>query len=91
MGVVFAKRCEFLVVSLKEGFGVGFRWVGGVVFLWKRREKRKGLGTVGGGVGTRRGAGKSLRTRLSKLLFVRSGTTDPVQFERRFKQGPFCL
>ena len=28
-GVVFAKGCELLVVSLRNGFGVGFRGVGG--------------------------------------------------------------
>ena len=32
-------------MSLREGFGVGFRMVGGrVVLLWKRREKEKGWG-----------------------------------------------
>ena len=55
----------FLLVSLGEGFGVGFRWVVGV--LWKMREKGKELGRVGGGVGTGKGTGKSMRTYLPKL------------------------
>ena len=45
--------------------GVGFRWV----FLWKLKEKGKGVGRVGGGVGTDKGTGKSMPTRLSKLPF----------------------
>ena len=28
-GVIFAKGCEFLLVSLGEGFEVGFRWAAG--------------------------------------------------------------
>ena len=44
-------------MSLGEGFGVGFRGVGGVVFLWKMWEKGKGVGRVGTGKGT----GKSMR------------------------------
>ena len=35
-------------MSLGEGFRVGFRAVAGEGFLWKLREKRKGLGRVGG-------------------------------------------
>ena len=46
-GVVLAKGCEFLLVFLGEGFGVGFRGVVGAVFLWKMREKGKGVGRVG--------------------------------------------
>ena len=38
-------------MSLKEGFGVGFRWVVGVVFLWKIKEKGEGAGEGGVGVG----------------------------------------
>ena len=53
-------------MSLKEGFGVGFRWVvGGVGFLWETREKGKWLGRVGVGWGH----SKSTRMRLSKLPF----------------------
>ena len=39
-------------------------WVEGVVgggFLWKMREKGKGVGRLGGGVGTGKGTGKSMR------------------------------
>ena len=34
---------------------------GGAVFLWKIREKGKGVGRVGGGAGTGEGTGKSIR------------------------------
>ena len=34
---------------------------GGAVFLWKRREKGKGVGRVGAGVGTGKGTRKSMR------------------------------
>ena len=44
LGVVFEKGCEFLLVSLGEGFGVGFRWVLGGGFLWKMRENGEGGG-----------------------------------------------
>ena len=60
--------CEFLVVSLKEGSGVGFRW-GGVGFPVENEGKGKGVGRVGCGVGTGKGTGKSMCTRLSKLPF----------------------
>ena len=60
-GVVFAKGCEFLLVFLGEGFGVGFRVVVGEGFLWKMCEKGKGVRRVGGGVGTGKGTGKSMR------------------------------
>ena len=70
-GVVFAKGCEFLLVSLEEGFGVGLRWVEGSNFLWGMRGKGKGAGRVG--VGTGKGTGKSMRTRLSKLPFIGTG------------------
>ena len=43
------------------GFGDGFRGGGGAVFLWKVRGKGKGVGRVGGGVGTSQGTGKSMR------------------------------
>ena len=46
-GVVFAKGCEFLLVSLGRDLRVGFRWE--LFFLWKMREKGKGVGRVGGG------------------------------------------
>ena len=49
-----AKGCEFSLVSLgevPEGFGVGFRWVVGMVFLWKMRAKGEGGGEGGGGGG----------------------------------------
>ena len=52
-GVVFslaAKGREFLVVSLGEGFSGGG---GGVVFLWRMREKGKGVGRVTGWGGDR--------------------------------------
>ena len=68
-GVVFAKGWQFPLVSLGEGFRVGFRGVAGVVLLWKMREKGKGVGRVGGGVGTAKGTGKSTRMHLSKLPF----------------------
>ena len=45
----------FLLVSLGERFGIGFRWVGGVSF----RKKREGGGK--GGVKTGKGTGKSMR------------------------------
>ena len=60
-GVVFAKVCEFLLVSLGKGFGVRFRWVVGVVFLCVMRKKGGGVRRVGGGVGTSKGTGKSMR------------------------------
>ena len=45
-----------------EGFGVGFREVVGVVFLWKNKGKGKGVRRGGGvGVGTGKGTGKSMR------------------------------
>ena len=47
----------------------GFLWVVGSSFLWKMTEKGKGVGRAGGGVGTDKGTGKSMRTRLSKLPF----------------------
>ena len=43
---------------------------GGVVCLWEMREKGKGVGNEGNGVGTDKGTGKSMRMRLSKLLFT---------------------
>ena len=58
------------MVSLGEGFGIGFRWVvGGGFHVKKMGDKGKGMGRVGGGVGTGKGTGKSMRTRLSKLPF----------------------
>ena len=39
---------------------------GGWVFLWKMREKGKGVGRVVGGVGTGKGTGESMRTIPSK-------------------------
>ena len=51
-------------MSLREGFGVGFRWVGGGGFPLVNVGKGEG-----GGEGTSKGTGKSMRTRLSKLLF----------------------
>ena len=56
-------------MSLGEGLGVGFRGGGGF-FLWKIREKGKGVGMLGGGEGTGKGTRKSMRTRLSKLPFL---------------------
>ena len=63
--------CELLtLVPLREGFGIGFRWVVGMVFfLWKMREKGKRGGEGGGRGGDGKGSGKSMRTRLSKLPF----------------------
>ena len=46
------------MLSLWEGFGVGFR--------------RGSGGWKGGGVGTRKGTGKSMRTRLSKPAFQKN-------------------
>ena len=62
------------------GFRVGFRWVGGVVLLWKMREKGMGFGCGGGGLGTSKGTGKSIRTRLSKLPFMRTGKNNKLNF-----------
>ena len=56
----FAKRCEFLLVSLGEGFGIGFREVVGGGFPVKMREKGKGVGGGAVGVGTGKGTGKSM-------------------------------
>ena len=68
-GVVVAKGCEFLLLSLGEGFGVGFRGWWGVAFLWKMREKGEGVGRVGV-VGTCKGtASQCARARLPKLPF----------------------
>ena len=49
------------------GWGSGAWW--GVVFQCKIKAKGKGVGRVGGGVGTDKGTGKPMRTRLSKLPF----------------------
>ena len=51
------------MVSLGEGFGVGFKGVAGGGFPVGKR------GKTGRGWGGRRGTGKSIRTRLSKLSF----------------------
>ena len=61
-------------MSLGNGLGSGSREGGSVVFfLWKVREEGKGMDRVGGGgVGTGKGTGKSMRTRLSKLPFRQS-------------------
>ena len=49
-GVVFAKGCEFLLLSLGKGFGVGFRGWWGAVSCGKKRENGEGVsGGVGGG------------------------------------------
>ena len=64
-GVVFAKGCEFLLVSLGEGFGVRFRWVvGGGLPVGNEGTEEAG-GEWGGDRQKR--TGKSMRTRLSKL------------------------
>ena len=54
-GVVFAKGCEFLLVSLGEGFGVVFRGVVGGGFLLENEGKGEGGGEGG------KGTGKSMR------------------------------
>ena len=54
-GAVFTKGCGFLLVSLGERFGVGFRWVVGVC-----EGNGKGVGRVVGGMGTGKGTGKSM-------------------------------
>ena len=51
--VVFAKGCEFLLVSLGEGFGVGFRGVVGDCFLVENEGKGE-WGGEGGAVGCAR-------------------------------------
>ena len=60
----------FLLVSLGEGFGVGFRRVVGGSFLVENKGKG---GRGGGGWGVvwepAKGTGKSMRTRLSNLPF----------------------
>ena len=50
---------------------------GGWVCCGKIREKRKRVGRVGSGVGTRKGTGKSMRTRLSKLPFSKLPLVSP--------------
>ena len=55
-GLVFAKECEFLLVSLGEGFGAGSGgWWGGcpVENKGKGEEVREGFGVEGGGKGDR--------------------------------------
>ena len=49
MGVVFAKGCEFLLMSLGEGFGV--RWVVGGGFSAAENKGKKGTGCGEGGGG----------------------------------------
>ena len=49
--------------------GEGFRWVVGVVFLWKMRAKGKGVGRVGCGEGTGKGTGKSMRAVVKTTLY----------------------
>ena len=57
-------------MSLGEGFGGGFRGIGGgVVSLWEVRGKGQGVGRVGGWGGAGKGTGKSMHTCLSKLPF----------------------
>ena len=51
--------CEFLLVSLGEGFGSGSGGWGGLP-VENKGKKGKGMGRVGGGVGTCKGTGKSL-------------------------------
>ena len=46
-----------------------------MVFLWKMREKGKRVGE--GGVGTGKGTGKSMRTRVSKLSFSKLPFSKP--------------
>ena len=49
-------------MSPGEWFGVGFRWMVGVVFLWKSLGKEEGGGEGGGGWGgTGKETGKSMR------------------------------
>ena len=67
--VVFAKGCEFLLVSLGEGFEVRFRWVGWGVFQWKMRERGRGWGGMGGGVGTGKGTASQCARVCRKLPF----------------------
>ena len=57
-------------MSLGEGFRFGFRGVAGVVFLWKIRQKGKGVGRVGGvGWGQAKEPASQCATRLSILPF----------------------
>ena len=57
-------------MSLGEGFGVGLRGVeGGAVFLWKAREKGKGVGRVGRWGGDRQRNRQVNAQALSKLRF----------------------
>ena len=53
-------------MSLGEGFGVGFRWVVGAGFFVESEGKGE---EGGGGVGTSKRTGKSMRTCLSKPCF----------------------
>ena len=68
-GVVFAKGCDFSLVSMEGVWG----WVqvggGGWLSWWIMRAKGKVGGGWGRGVGADKGTGKSMRTRLSKLPF----------------------
>ena len=48
-GIVFAKGYEFLLVSVGEGFGVGFRWVGEGGFPVEKKGQGSGWGGWGWG------------------------------------------
>ena len=47
MGFPQTLRCKFLLESLGEGFGVGFRWVVGGGFLVESEGKGEGTGEGG--------------------------------------------
>ena len=57
-GGSFRKGVAVIIGLPGGGFQGRVQGVAGVVFLWKMREKGKG---VGGGVGTGKGTGKSMR------------------------------
>ena len=71
-------------MSLKEGFGVGFRGVVGDGLPVEHEGKGEG-GVEGGGVGTSKGTGKSIRKLLSKLPFSNLPFSSP-QYQRKIKR-----
>ena len=85
LGVIFAKGCEFLLVSLGEGFGVGFRRVAGGGFpVESEREKGNGGGEGGGWGGDGQGNRQVNAQAMSKLLFSNLPFSFFPKFEIRY-------
>ena len=83
-GVVFAKGREFLLVSLGEGFGVGFRGVVGGGFPVKNKGKGAGSGE-GGWWGRDRQRNQQVNAQVwSKLPFIRNARLFIILFVRNF-------